>query len=234
MVIGNVGGVKIVGILKLEREEGARLQQIQKDGKPTYDILHIKDLILTEKTKLFKIGLFFQDDTGQYGYDGKVCDKQLSSSNKEVADFFLKSFLGCSLAGDPKVETKEFFNKSQIFINEEVCDPIVQTKYSLHLVSYISNNLRTINARRFAAQYLDEGHKQSYIDFLKNKKVKTTDIVRDTSLIEGNLKKMTLDFENGVRIIANQKDFEDCVKLEELENGNTKAEVRSKLKNVKT
>ena len=93
--MGNIQNKKVIGILKLEREEGARLEQTHREGRPTYDILHLKDLILTEKTKLFKIGLFFKGAFEEFGYEGKACDNQLSyTSNREVAEFFLTSFLG--------------------------------------------------------------------------------------------------------------------------------------------
>ncbi len=45
-----------LAILKLEREEGVRLDSIEYKGKHTFDVRYIQDLILTRKTKLFKIG----------------------------------------------------------------------------------------------------------------------------------------------------------------------------------
>ncbi len=235
IIMGNIQNRKVIGILKLEREEGARLEQTQREGRPTYDILHLRDLILTEKTKLFKIGLFFKGGLEEFGYEGKVCDNQLSyTSNREVAEFFLTSFLGCRLAGDPKVETKEFFSVSQEFFKEKIEDPVVQMKYNLHLLSYVSNEGRIINPRVFASSNLNTMHRQPYVNYLNEKGVRTTDIIRDTSLIERRINKMILEFENDIKIIGSQEGFEQKVSLETLEDGRTKAEVVSRLKNIRT
>lgn len=233
IIRGNIQNRKVIGILKLEREEGARLEQTQREGRPTYDILHLRDLILTEKTKLFKIGLFFKGGVEEFGYEGKVCDNQLSyTSNREVAEFFLTSFLGCRLAGDPKVETKKFFSVSQEFFKEKIKDPIVQMKYNLHLLSYVSNEGRIINPRVFASSSLSTMHRQPYVNYLNEKGVQITDIIRDTSLIERRISKMILEFENDIKIIGSQEGFEQKVSLKTLEDGRTKAEVVSRIKNI--
>ncbi len=235
VILGNIQNRKVVGILKLEREEGAKLEQIQREGKPTYDILHLKDLILTKNTKLFKIGLFFKGGLEEFGYVGRVCDNQLSyTSTREIAEFFLTSFLGCRLAGDPKIETKNFFSASQKFFKEKIEDPIVQAKYNLHLLSYVSTERQTINPRQFASICLQTPHRTPYVNYLKENKVQAGDIIRDTSLIEGKIKEMILEFENGVKIIGNQDGFENNVSLQKMDDGRTRAEIVSRLKNIKT
>lgn len=235
IIMGNIQNRKVIGILKLEREEGVRLEQTQREGRYTYDILHLKDLILTEKTKLFKIGLFFKGEVEEFGYEGKVCDNQLShTSNREVAEFFLTSFLGCQLAIDPKVGTKEFFMKSQKFFKEKIEDPIIQMNYNLHLLSYVSNEGRVINPRVFASSNLSTVHRQSYLNYLNEKGVQTNEIIRDTSLIKGHINNMILEFENNIKIIGSQEGFEQNVSLESLEDGRIKAEVVSKIKNIMT
>ena len=235
IIIANIQNRKVVGILKLEREEGARLEQTQREGRPTYDILHLRDLILTEKTKLFKIGLFFNEGLEELGYEGKICDNQLSFiPHREVAAFFLTSFLGCRLGGDPRVETKEFFTVSQEYFKEKIEDPIVQMKYNLHLLSYISNERGVINPRSFARANIGTTHQQQYINHLEENGIKIADIIRDTSLIEHKINKMILEFENGIKIIGSQENFDEKVSLEAMEDGRTRAEVVSRMKNITT
>lgn len=235
VIFGNINGKDIIGILKLEKEEGARLEQILIGGKSTYDILHLKDLILTEKTKLFKIGMFFKNGLEDFGYDGKVCDNQLSNtSSREVAEFFLTTFLGCNFASEPKIETKKFFKISQQFFKEKINNPIILTKYNLHLLSYITNERKTISSRQFAQLNLHLNHRNEYIKYLKEKEVRIGEIIRDTSLIEKRISEMILEFDNGIKIIGNQEGFEKNVSLEQMNDGRTKAEIISKLKNIKT
>lgn len=232
--MGSVNNNRVVGALKLEKEEGARLKQINRDGLPTYDILHLKDLILTEKTRLFKIGLFFGNGFDYIDFDGIVCDNQLSYvPDREVADFFL-SFLGCKLMGDPKVETKEFFVHSQEFFNDEVQDPIKQTGYNIHLVSYATSQASTLNPRIFASTNLDTDHRQPYINYLTDKGVKIGDIRKDLTLIENRIKKVMIDFKSGIRILGDRAVFEDKVKLEQMGDGRTRAEIIDTIKKVST
>ena len=235
VIFGNIKGRDIIGILKLEKQEGARLEQTSIGGKSTYDILHLKDLILAEKTKLFKIGMFFKNGLEDFGYDGKVCDNQLSNtSSREVAEFFLTTFLGCNFTSEPKIETKKFFKISQQFFKEKIDDPIILTKYNLHLLSYITNERRTISSRQFAQLNLHLNHRKEYIEYLKEKEVRIGEIIRDTSLIEKRISEMILEFDNGIKIIGNQEGFEENVSLEQMNDGRTKAEIISKLKNIKT
>lgn len=53
-----IGARKAIEILKLEKEEGVRLSQASHQGKRTFDVSYIRDLILTRKTKLLTVGFF--------------------------------------------------------------------------------------------------------------------------------------------------------------------------------
>jgi len=234
VIVGNVRGNTFVGVLKLEKEEGARLQQTKIDDLPTYDMVHFKDLILTEKTKLFKIGLFYSESFGNDRFDGSVCDNQLSNyPNKEIADFFL-NFLGCELMGDPKKQTKEFFVTSQEFFKDRVPDQIQQAEYNIHLLSYVTSNRNTIQPRTFANTHLELNHRRPYITYLTDKDVRIGEIQKDTSLIESKIKKIKMEFESGVKIVASQEAFEEHVALETQEDGRTKAEIVDNVKKVGT
>ena len=156
VLLGNLDRRQILAVLKLEREEGARLHTIDTDGRIVFDLRYIKDLILTEKTRLFKIALFPMDSMDAFGFDGKICDNQLigsSALNRDVAFFFIRTFLECRTAGDPKIDTKNFFLAAQDFINAGVDDPILQAKYNLHLLSYMSQERNQLNPRVFAADF---------------------------------------------------------------------------------
>jgi hypothetical protein len=230
IIYGKNQNRKVLGILKIEREQGARLEQSEREGKKTYEITSIKDLVLSPNTKLLKIGFFSQDEDAEE-IEGKICDNQLTGKG-DVANFFIKSFLGCRFKQDPAIQTKNFFNSSIHFIKEKIEDPRIQSRYKLHLQSYISNEARLINPRKFASLNLETAHRKVYEDYLLDKEVGVGEFIRDISYIASKIEKMALEFENGIQIVGNQEDFEDNVLIEHLDDGRTKALVESKLKGI--
>jgi hypothetical protein len=61
-------------VLKLEREQGARVELAVTSGGRTFSVQHLRDLMLTERTKVFKVGLFVQTGADLASIDGAVCD----------------------------------------------------------------------------------------------------------------------------------------------------------------
>ncbi|HKU23136.1 MAG TPA: nucleoid-associated protein, partial [Terriglobales bacterium] len=142
-----------ISVLKIEREEGVRLDQQTVGGKKTYNIQHLHDLILTENTRLFKIALFVQvgDDI-----QAAACDFQRGYTvGRELADFFLRKFLGCLLAEDPEVQTKRFYEIAMEFFNAQLKGkPLQLAKVYGHLTSELSSEQPRINPKKFAENYL--------------------------------------------------------------------------------
>ena len=96
-------GVNSLAIMKLEREAGARVAAIRHQGKSTFDVEHLSDLMLTDKTRVFKDGLFVQEGTTLESIAGLVSDTQTAQWYKsDIADFFLRRFLGCKLREEPR------------------------------------------------------------------------------------------------------------------------------------
>ena len=48
-------------ILKLEKEEGIRIEQNKSNGQVTFDVEYISNILLSEKNRIFKAGLFYLD-----------------------------------------------------------------------------------------------------------------------------------------------------------------------------
>jgi len=229
IIIGKNKNSRFAALLKIERDEGVRLEETERDGKKTFKINNIHDLILTKNTKFFKISLFLSENIDTGKYLGMICDNQLAGQ-KDYANFFLKNFLGCSLTDDPSIKTQNFFRTSTKFIQKFVKDPVTQAKYRLHLLSYLSNEGHTIQPRKFATASLQLDHRDQFESLLIKDGVGINEIIRNTALIDKDIKEMILEFENGVKIIGNQADFEKNVITEQLKTGETKAVVISKLK----
>jgi hypothetical protein len=89
-----LGDRRAIGIMKLEKEEGTRVRRTTQDGHKTFSVSHIADLMLTGKTRVFKVGLFTRVD-GESVIEGLVCDKQ-KRLNTTVAYFSFNGSLAAS------------------------------------------------------------------------------------------------------------------------------------------
>lgn len=230
-----LGSRNAVGILKLEKEEGVRLRQTTHEGLRTFDVSYIRDLILTRKTKLFKIGFFHPPDDGSDGDPkGTVCDEQRGYMPRtEVAGFFLTGFLGCCLAEDPRISTKRFFLAAQDFFNEQIEDPVERTEALTHLLSELTNQRARINIREFARDHLPTQKRQAFLSHLEGHGFRTHTIVKDIELIESQTKKMALEFQNGVTVVGDREAFGASVKVNRTREGAARVEITGTLKQVK-
>lgn len=163
-----VGSRPALTLMKLEKEEGARAVLEQRDGKRTFSIAHIHNLMLTKKTKVFKVALFILRENGNIG--GKVCDQQRAYvSTKAVADFFLRDFLGCRLAEDPMLATKTFFDTIEKYANENIANPLKKQEIVTHLVSELTSTQRAINVDNFLRFRVPQEHRARWNGACENK-----------------------------------------------------------------
>jgi hypothetical protein len=228
-----IGDNRAIGILKLEKEAGVRLRETTHEGLRTFDVSYIRDLILTRKTKLFKIGFFYPSDGGG-DPAGAVCDEQRGyMPQTEIASFFLTAFLGCRLAEDPRITTKHFFLVAQDFFNEQIEDPVDRTQALTHLLSEVTNQRTRINVREFARSSVPTQKRQPFLNYLEQQGVSVREIRKDIELIEAQTKKMALEFENGVTVVGTREAFGESVQVERARAGTARVEIRGKLKRVK-
>ena len=229
-VEGSIEGQLCIAILKLEREAGLSLQQSDVGGLVTFNIEHIRSLMLTDKTKVFKAGVFVQDGSSLDSITGLVSDLQRGPTPRtEVAGFFLRGFLGCRLREAPDVTTKRFFVESQAFINQKVDDPVQKTRYMFALVSTLNDNQRNIRPRHFAEQHLIGSDREQYIDFLEAAEVPTRTIEKDITLVMPQLRKTRWDFESGIALIGPPESFDEHVTIENLNDGETRTLITDRL-----
>ena len=74
-VIGTLGDVRCIAIAKMEHQEGMRVEQtVNEEGQRTFKAEHLRDLILGDGTRVFKIGIFQPSDDERLR--GMVVDDQ--------------------------------------------------------------------------------------------------------------------------------------------------------------
>lgn len=95
---------KAIGLMKIEREEGAQLELSGAAGARTFTLAMLDNLVFTKNTKLFKAGLFAKIGPDVDSIAATASDVQLGS----MAHYWLE-FLGCQKEREARVDTKAFF-----------------------------------------------------------------------------------------------------------------------------
>src|SRR5258706_7366847 len=147
-----IGGHSAAVVMKIERQEGFQLELTRREGKSTFSIEVLDNLVLTEGTRLFKASLF--EHTGGDDFAAAACDSQkLVSTADDVAKFWLK-FLGSTVSEQPRVRTARFFTTVVDFTNEVVTDGVERNTLYEHLVSEMKSKRQDLSPRRFMEDYL--------------------------------------------------------------------------------
>lgn len=234
VVQASIESIPSLAILKLEKEEGVRVRQQQHQDGVTLSIEHIRDLMLTAKTKVFKVGLFVQEGTELETIHGVVSDKQRGlRPTTEVASFFLEKFLGCQLREAPEITTKRFYAATEAFINQSVADPLAKARYQIGLLAALSSEEADVSPRVFANRFMQLGDRQKYIEWLEASGVPVQPFPKNIALLEPQLHRIHLGFASGISLLATPESFDRHVTMMSLEDGRTRVQVDDKLLSVK-
>jgi hypothetical protein len=225
--------IRALVILKLEKEEGVRVRQATTDGRMTLSVQHIHDLMLTGKTKVFKVGLFVQEGDSLSTIDGSVCDTQRGYFGTAVAHFFLSQFLGCRLKERPDVTTKQFFEATESFINERVDDPETKARYQVALLAEMNSSRVTVSPTTFALDNLTGRDRQEFLTNLEQLELSSQTFEKDTNLVRTHLARIQILFKSGITVLASPDNIGDQVTIDELENGQTKVEITDELESMR-
>lgn len=228
------GHDRALAILKLEKEQGVRVSHVTHEKKLTFDLQHLKDLMLTPRTRVFKVGLFVPLGKTLDSIDGLLSDKQLGYRPRTpVADFFLTKFLGCKLREKADVATQQFFSASEQFINEKVDDPATKARYHMALISDLQSERGTIRPKHFADTNFRTQDRKPFIEFIHTKGVSSGQVEKDTALIKMQLQRTQIDFKSGIAVLGSPESFEQHVKMKTLDTGAMRVEIEDAVENIR-
>ena len=230
---GVIDGGRCIAVLKLEKEQGVRVRQQQLGGKQTFGIEFLRELMLTEGTRVFKAGLFPRLGTRIEDLAGLVSDNQRGYTPRiEVADFFLSTYLGFKLRDAPDIATKRFFEATESFINEQVDKAETKARYQMALSVELNSSEATVRPRRFAETHFDPSDRDPFLQTLRDSNAPTGAFDKQTDLIATRIRQMTLDFEEGVSVVGRPTAFEQNVKVTEGQDGRASVTIEGKLSRV--
>ena len=220
VALGEIDAKPCVAILKLEHEEGVRADLEGPTGQRAFTIKVLHDLLLTDKTRLFKAAVFRRKSTRTEKLIGIACDNQVEA----LADFFLGEFLGCQLVENPDVTTERFFEAAEEFINT-IGESEQQARYEIALLANLQSAAQKVNPRRFAQDHFVQADHQPFLDHLASRGVPTIEFKKDIALVESRLERVGYSFESGTKLIIPTKAWKKEVKVEESGHGKAKVTI---------
>jgi hypothetical protein len=215
VLIGTTDIGACVSILKLEREEGLRFKiDTDQRGHRTIDLELLRELTLTNKTKVFKTSLLMLSADGDpASMYGRVSDDQRGRDDGVgVATFFLSTYLGCALKTNPEKATLDFVQASEHFFNDGVTNPEKRGRYQVALLALMQNNALDVSPADFAADNLEPVDRLNYLAALRDAGVEPiVPFQKDTSMVKVNGFRML--FQNGMVLVGKREDLADRVAI---------------------
>lgn len=234
IVLGQIDGLPCASVLKLEREQGLRFHiDTDAQGRKTVDLELLRELTLTDKTKVFKTSLLVLDDAGQASsMHGRVSDDQRGKDDGVgVAAFYLSTFLGCRLKTSPEKVTLDFVRAAEGFFNQHVTNPEKRGRYQVALLAKMQDNTMDVRPRDFAEANLDIADRAHFSEAIRAADIDpNVAFEKDTSLVKVNGFKMT--FESGMVLVGNRDDLAQRVSIRPPEATQPGVEVNDSLKRL--
>jgi hypothetical protein len=191
----SLGPAAAIVLVKLESETGSRLFTEEAAGHRRYQMKVLRDLFLTEGTRVFKSALFTSPVEDMQVL---ACDDQRSSVRQyEVARFFLEQFLGCKRIEVGYVVTKRFYGAAVDFLNSRVSGERQRSDLYDDLVSQLRRNIRRLDLRDFAREFVPSPLRDEFLKFMKEKGVPLS-FQKDTSEINSYLRKKVIRTAHGI------------------------------------
>jgi hypothetical protein len=216
VISGSLEGKPCVSVLKLEREQGLRFRIRTVDGRSIVDLQFLRDLTLTDKTKVFKTSVFVNGGPGSptaRSLVGQVSDDQRGSETTAgVASFFLGRFLGCRLRDSPEKTTLEFVQAFDAFVNDEVESAERRGRYQIALLATMQDHTGEIRPKTFANTHLDAADRPAFLARVREAGIEPAQAFpKDISLVKVNGFRMT--FRSGMVLVGSQDDLSDRVHI---------------------
>ena len=224
-----LGSGQGVAILKLEKETGMRGELQDQEGLRIFTVDMIRNLFFTDKTRVFKAAVFGKAGSS---VEGKVSDQQSSAVSLDVAQFFLR-FLGCKYAIAPETSTRDFFEAAQDFVNEDISEALKKARYEMALLTELTSEHQQVQPRQFAAEYLAEEDRQTFVERLESVGVSPQPFRKDNRLIATKLQKVEYRFASGIKVLLPPGAIDSgTASVENLADGKTRLAVTDSLERM--
>lgn len=208
-----ISGTRGVAVMKLEEEEGIHFTTKQIDGKTVLDVELYDNLTLTDNTRVFKAGAFWLDQGRLYGL---VSDDQ-TGERGEIADFFLRGFLGCRHQRQPSLTTKDFYEAVDTWIAESPLSDQEKLDAYDALKTELRSQRKTVDPLQFVTDHFHPEHQDGLRAHLQQAGVPTAEFDKDLARLGTKPTSTRLKTTTGITITGSADDISERVSSEEVD-----------------
>lgn len=209
-----------IGIIKADIYSGYAKSQNKKTG--IISLKHVKELLLTPSTKLYKSAGFFGREGSENSKDLNelwsihISDYQIDKSDgKAAARYFYKDFLGCDYPETSARTTKRYFELACNFINAmEISE---ERRTLLHNALYADLKAgisQKVDPMDFAGSYMTTLDVDNFRNYLEDSDFPVAPFIKDTEYITSKLKNRGVKFSKNIIISAPSEVFEEIITIE--------------------
>ena len=218
------GGYCLVGEAKLNTGKKlffivkAELQEVFNIEKNKLNL--IKNVFLSPAKDFYKVGFFIEKSKSFTPY---MFDDQFTMQKRDLTEYFYAQFLGLSTDKNDVLRSKNFFNDTKQFIDENVDN--LKDKLGLQkalTVLFRENVTGTISLRDFADLHMEGKLKTDYLAQLLKKYPRA--FTKRTDLIDKrvDLDRVTIPLTYTITIVGNKKAMEHIEVFDEITNDTSK------------
>ncbi|MCY3646780.1 MAG: nucleoid-associated protein [Chloroflexi bacterium] len=222
VALGQHSRIPALIFLKLEHEQGVRIDRKElPDGTRIVELEHVRDLILSTRTRLHKQAFVLRSADG---YVLEVADRQRGfNARRAAARFFIHAFLGAEPAIDSREATKRFVEAVESVISE-ISDPKRQTELRLDLASELNSRKATITPSQFAQAYL-ETEEIPLLDAALDEKGAPPQFEKDNALVGPTVSRLRMIGANGMMIAGPPSEWVNRVTVGDLDASSSEVNV---------
>jgi hypothetical protein len=212
IILGTVGAnaVPCVAVVKLERQRGVSFEIDRQTGMVDLELL--RNLTLTDKTKVYKTAVFAASKKGLEGYVAD--DQRTSAKGNQVAGFFLGEFLGCQPKEPAAITTYRFVKAANTAINSLVKSPETRGRYQVGLLALMQDNSTDIRPASFATKHLDKDDRGPFLEAIEKAGIDPkVSFTKDTTRV--SIREFKMTFDSGMVLVGPSAALKDNVEIPE-------------------
>lgn len=220
--------VPFSAVVKSELQDGLT----ESSSKGTTVVDYLTDIFFAESQKLYKIG--FVQKTSKLGtktasehFAVHLFDHLMTGTEtRSAAFYFYSEFLGADVAASDRHRTREFFEKTNEFVQAQPLPTAAKIALGEALRAELRSNDQTISVKGFSDKHFEPGMQSKYLDHMAKANISTHAITKDTEYIKSRLKRrQKIVFTSGV-MITTPADEIALVAIEASADGSTTVKIR--------